>query len=43
MGIIPKGERVTVLQTSGGWAKVRSSKGTGWSSLGYLKPANQLL
>lgn len=39
VGIIPKGERVTVLQTSGGWAKVRSSKGTGWSSLGYLKPA----
>lgn len=39
VGIIPKGERVTVLQTSGRWAKVRSSKGTGWSSLGYLKPA----
>jgi len=39
LGVIPKGERVTVLQTSNGWAKVRSSKGTGWSSLSYLKSA----
>ncbi len=37
LGVIPKGERVTVLKTSGGWAKVSSSKGTGWSKASYLK------
>lgn len=37
IGVIPKGERVTVLQTSRGWAKVSSSQGTGWASESYLK------
>lgn len=37
IGVIPKGERVTVLQTSRGWAKVSSSRGTGWASESYLK------
>jgi len=36
LGVIPKGERVTVLATSGGWAKLTSSRGTGWSSASYL-------
>ncbi|MGP9649924.1 SH3 domain-containing protein [Glutamicibacter sp. AOP38-B1-38] len=47
LGVIPQGEKVTVSQTSKGWAKVSSSKGTGWSSASYLtskgsssKPSN---
>ncbi|MGO3527834.1 SH3 domain-containing protein [Glutamicibacter arilaitensis] len=36
IGVIPKGEKVAVLATSRGWSKVRSSKGTGWSSSAYL-------
>lgn len=36
LGVTPDGEKVTVLQTSGDWAKITSSKGTGWSSTDYL-------
>lgn len=36
LGIVPKAEKVTVLGTSAGWTRVKSSKGTGWLSATYL-------
>ncbi|MDR7360360.1 SH3 domain-containing protein [Paeniglutamicibacter sulfureus] len=36
VAVVPKGERVLLGRSSGGWANVKTSKGTGWISAGYL-------
>ncbi|MBV1780700.1 SH3 domain-containing protein, partial [Paeniglutamicibacter sp. ABSL32-1] len=36
IGVVPQGERILLGRTSGGWANVKTSKGTGWVSVVYL-------
>ncbi|GAA1861476.1 hypothetical protein GCM10009715_06150 [Paeniglutamicibacter psychrophenolicus] len=36
IGVVPVGERVLLGRSSGGWANVKTSKGTGWVSVLYL-------
>ncbi|MDQ0095981.1 SH3 domain-containing protein [Paeniglutamicibacter psychrophenolicus] len=36
IGVVPVGERVLLGRFSGGWANVKTSKGTGWVSALYL-------
>ncbi|RAX46229.1 hypothetical protein DQ353_20535 [Arthrobacter sp. AQ5-05] len=36
MGVVPVGEKVLLGRSSGGWANVKTSKGTGWVSALYL-------
>ncbi|WP_411734378.1 SH3 domain-containing protein, partial [Paeniglutamicibacter sp.] len=36
IGVVPQGERILLGKSSGGWANVKTSKGTGWVSVVYL-------
>ena len=36
IAVVPLGERILLGQSSGGWANVKTSKGTGWVSVIYL-------
>lgn len=36
LGLVPRGEKVTVVKSTDGWSNAKTSQGTGWMSSGYL-------
>ena len=39
VAVVPKGEKLSVLESSNGWARVKTSVGEGWVSASYLSTA----
>ncbi|GAA4380012.1 SH3 domain-containing protein [Paeniglutamicibacter cryotolerans] len=39
LGLVPRGEKVTVVKSTDGWSNAKTSQGTGWMSSDYLATA----